>query len=48
MGYSSARVCAQGAKYVIKNETKISYSYKGKNGYIRFLGQNGGANYAFV
>jgi RHS repeat-associated protein len=50
MGYSSAKEYAKGAKYVINNGTKISYTYKGKitTGYVRFLGQNGGANYAFV
>ena len=41
---------SKGAKYVIKNGTKISYSYKGKltTGYIRFFGAGGQANYAFV
>ena len=50
MGFSSAKEYANNAKYVIKNGTKISYKYHGKltTGYIRFFGQGGGANYAFV
>jgi prepilin-type processing-associated H-X9-DG protein len=38
------------ARYTISYGTKITYMYKGvnKTGYIRFLGHNGGANYAFV
>ncbi|MDR1697345.1 MAG: RHS repeat-associated core domain-containing protein, partial [Erysipelotrichaceae bacterium] len=50
MGYSSAKEYVRGAKYVIKNGTKISYIYKGKAtiGYIKFIGQGGGANFALV
>ncbi len=48
--YSSAKEYAQGAKYVIKNGTKVTYIYHGKvtTGYMRFFGAKGGANYAFV
>ena len=48
--FKSAKEYSKGAKYVIKNGTKISYSYKGKltTGYIRFFGAGGQANYAFV
>ncbi len=50
MGYSSTKSYANGAKYVIKNGEKVTYMYKGKTttGYLRFLGQGGKANYAFV
>lgn len=50
MGCSSAKEYAKSAKYVLKNGTKVSYTYKEKltTGYIKFLGQGGGANYAFV
>ena len=42
--YSNAKEYANGAKYVIKNGTYIEE----KNAYIRFLGEQGKANYAFV
>ena len=42
--YTNAKEYAQGAKYVIKNGTYIPE----KNAYIRFLGTQGKANYAFV
>ncbi len=42
--YSSAKEYAEGAKYVIKNGTYIPE----KNAYIRFIGMEGKANYAFV
>ena len=42
--YSNAREYAEGARYVIKNGTYIPE----KNAYIRFLGNQGKANYAFV
>ncbi len=50
MGFSNAKEYAKSAKYVIKNGTKVSYNYKGTitTGYIKFFGQGGGANYAFV
>ncbi len=50
MGYTNAKEYAKGSKYVIKNGTKVTYTYRGKltTGFVRFLGQNGGANYAFV
>ncbi len=50
MGYTNAKEYAKGAKYVVKNGTKVTYTYNGKltTGFIRFFGQNGGANYAFV
>lgn len=50
MGFSSAKEYAKNAKYVIKNVQKVSYMYKGKTttGYLRFFGQGGKANYAFV
>ena len=42
--YSNAQEYADGAKYVIKNGTYIPE----KNAYIKFLGNQGKANYAFV
>ncbi len=42
--YTNAKEYAQGAKYTIKNGTYIGE----KNAYIRFLGTEGKANYAFV
>ena len=42
--YTNAKDYARGAKYVIKNGTYIPE----KNAYIRFLGSQGKANYAFV
>ena len=42
--YSNVRDYAKGAKYVVKNGTYIPE----KNAYIRFLGTEGKANYAFV
>ena len=42
--YSNAQEYADGAKYVIKNGKYIPE----KNAYIKFLGSNGKANYAFV
>ena len=42
--YKNAREYAKDAKYVIKNGTYISE----KNAYIKFLGTNGKANYAYV
>ena len=42
--YDNVKEYAEGAKYVIKNGTYISE----KNAYVRFLGSNGKANYAFV
>lgn len=50
MGFSNSKEYAKAAKYVVKNGQKISYTYKEKvtTGYIRFFGQGGGANYAFV
>ena len=42
--YSTAKEYAKGAKYVIKNGTYISEM----NGYIKFFGAGGKANYAFV
>ena len=41
---TNAKDYARGAKYVIKNGTYIPE----KNAYIRFLGSQGKANYAFV
>ena len=48
--FKTSKEYGKGAKYVIRNGQKISYTYKGKitTGYIKFLGTNGGANYAFV
>ena len=48
--YSNSAEYARGAKYTIRNGTKIKYMYKGKEtiGYIRFFGSGGKANYAFV
>lgn len=42
--YSNAKEYAEGAKYVIKNGTYIPE----KNAFIRFIGMEGKANYAFV
>ena len=42
--YSNAKEYAKGAKYVIKNGTYIQE----KNAYIRFIGMEGKASYAFV
>lgn len=42
--YKNTREYARGAKYVIKNGTYIPE----KNAYVRFLGSQGKANYAFV
>lgn len=42
--YSTAKEYAEGAKYVIKNGTYIPEM----NGYIKFFGSGGTANYAFV
>lgn len=50
MRFSNSKEYAKAAKYVIKNGQEISYTYKGKaaTGFIRFFGQGGRANYAFV
>ena len=50
MRYANSKDYASGAKYLIKEGTKVSYTYKGKltTGYIKFFGEGGGANYAFV
>lgn len=42
--YANAKEYAKGAKYVVKNGQYIPE----KNAYIRFLGLQGKANYAFV
>lgn len=42
--YSTAKEYAEGAKYVTKNGTYIPEM----NGYIKFFGSGGKANYAFV
>ena len=42
--YKNAREYAKDAKYVVKNGTYIPE----KNAYIKFLGTNGKANYAYV
>ena len=48
--YPTSAEYAKGAKYVIRHGQKVKYMYKGKKtvGYIRFLGNAGKANYAFV
>ena len=48
--YSTSAEYAKGVKYVIRNGQKVKYMYKGKKtvAYIRFLGNAGKANYAFV
>ena len=50
MGFANANQYLAAARHTITHGTKIRYMYKGKmtTGYIRFLGQGGGANYAFV
>ena len=48
--YSTSAEYAKGAKYVIRYGQKVQYIYKGKKtvAYIRFFGNAGKANYAFV
>lgn len=50
--YNNAGEYLQGAKGVMKNGTKVQYTYKGevRNGYVKFMGNNskGQAKFEFV
>ncbi len=48
--YKNSSQFAKGAKYIARNGQKVTYIYKGKKtiGYIKFFGNLGKANYAFV
>ncbi len=50
LGYASKHEYARDAKYVIRHGQKVTHIYKGKKsiGYIKFYGNKGHANYAFV